>query len=51
METINPGIIVAFKYKILTFLGHGSFGEVYEALDIFTRKHVAIKFVSFLSGI
>ena len=44
MEQLLPGKLITFKYKLLSKIGEGSFGEVYEAVNIFSRAHVAIKF-------
>ena len=34
------------RFTLLARLGEGSYGEVYEALDALTRKHVAVKVVA-----
>ncbi|KAI9316891.1 kinase-like domain-containing protein [Dichotomocladium elegans] len=36
-------VIVADQWIVLSKIGEGSFGEVFEAEDIFTRRHYAIK--------
>ena len=33
------------RYKTLKKIGEGSFGKIYQAIDIFERKEYAIKFV------
>ena len=33
------------KYKIIAFIGKGSFGDVYRGIDDVTSKEVAIKYV------
>ena len=36
-------IIVADRYKLIRQIGWGSFGEVYEGVDIISRNRVAVK--------
>ncbi|KAF1742143.1 hypothetical protein MXB_2294, partial [Myxobolus squamalis] len=47
---ISPDLIIGNKYKILKFIGKGSFGEVYQGQDIVTNSHVAIKIEDYLTG-
>lgn len=42
-------IRVAKKYKLLRRLGYGSFGEIYEGVDLETQEEVAIKIEAFSS--
>ena len=40
--------MVADRYKVLELIGSGSFGEVFEGIDMISNIRVAIKLVSFL---
>ena len=42
---INIGDLIDERYRLITLLGEGGMGAVYEALDIITRRRVAIKFL------
>lgn len=42
---INVGDLIDDRYRLVAILGEGGMGAVYEALDIITRRRVAIKFL------
>lgn len=44
----DPATPIAANYKLLDHIGQGTFGTVYEAINVVTEEHVAIKF--FLRG-
>ena len=39
----TPNIVIAGRYKMLRVIGSGSFGEVFEGIDIISNLKVAIK--------
>ena len=43
--------MVADRYKVLELIGSGSFGEVFEGIDMISNIRVAIKLVSFVLSI
>lgn len=43
--TFTPGDLLAERYRILEFLGHGGMGEVYEAEDLELSEKIAIKVI------
>ena len=45
VESSN-NIIVGNRFKLIRQIGKGSFGEVYEGIDILQHTRVAIKLVS-----
>ena len=44
-----PNLIVGERYKVLQVIGSGSFGEVFEGIDVISNIRVAIKLVSNLA--
>ncbi len=48
-ERSGPNLIVGDRYKVLHVIGSGSFGEVFEGVDIISSIRVAIKLVSGIS--
>lgn len=42
---ISVGDLIDERYRLISLLGEGGMGAVYEALDIITRKRIAIKFL------
>ncbi len=42
---LNPTQLVLGRYRIVRLIAHGGMGEVYEAVDTSTGKHVALKTV------
>ena len=43
MNRAIPNIIVGDRYKVMQLIGSGSFGEVFEGIDIISNLRVAIK--------
>lgn len=43
--SLSPGLLLAGRYQILDYIGRGGMGEVYEALDLDLRVHIALKVV------
>ena len=43
---VEPGAMIKDRWKILTKIGGGGFGEIYEVLDIINDNKVAIKLES-----
>lgn len=41
--TFAPGELIAGRFKVLRFIGHGGMGEVYEATDLWLNVRVALK--------
>ena len=39
-------IRIADRFKVVKKIGSGSFGRIYEGLDIYTKERVAIKLVN-----
>ena len=38
------GVLLNGRYQLLAKLGHGSFGDIYKAVDIEAQREVGIKF-------
>lgn len=47
IATIKPDTILENRYKLISKLGSGGFGEVWKASDLYLRQAVAIKISSF----
>jgi serine/threonine protein kinase len=43
---IKEGLLVNMRFDLVKKIGHGSFGDVWSAIDILGGCSVAIKFVS-----
>ncbi|HSU82212.1 MAG TPA: protein kinase, partial [Thermoanaerobaculia bacterium] len=41
--SLTPGQVLASRYRVVSFLGRGAVGEVYEALDLELDEPVAVK--------
>lgn len=42
-EGLEPGQLIEGRYKVLSLLGRGAVGAVYEVEQVFLRKHFALK--------
>jgi len=45
-DLLQPGYVVKERWKVVKRIGGGGFGEIYEALDLVTREHIAMKLES-----
>lgn len=45
-DLLQPGHVVKERWRVVKRIGGGGFGEIYEALDLVTREHVAMKLES-----
>jgi eukaryotic-like serine/threonine-protein kinase len=42
---LEPGTVIAGRYRLSRFIARGGMGEVYEAFDSFVRERVALKMI------
>lgn len=45
-DMLHVGSVVKDRWKVTRKIGGGGFGEIYEALDMVTNEHVAMKLES-----
>lgn len=45
-DLLQVGHVVKERWRVVKRIGGGGFGEIYEALDLVTREHVAMKLES-----
>ena len=45
-DLLQPGHVVKERWRVVKRIGGGGFGEIYEAIDLVTREHVAMKLES-----
>ena len=51
MDSIEPGMVINERYKIISLIGKGSMGKVYEATHVGIDKPVALKFLNSMNHI
>lgn len=46
----QSNILLKNKYLISSFIGGGSFGKIYKAIDVETKENLAVKIEKILKG-
>lgn len=44
-DFLSPGVVVCGRFEVLRFIGQGGMGQVYEALDLELKSHIALKVI------